>query len=115
MQLDSVKNLLILRMKNSDLLIIALIGSQVQKSHIIERVPLKSIAEDKLTQFAWITHFDSSYYIEGTEKGYLKIKDIDDVGSCLIAVPSHTVDQVQQIVYSQSKRLVLMTSRDGKL
>jgi hypothetical protein len=45
----------------------------------------------------------------------LKIKDLNDVGSCLIAVPSFTTDQVQQMSYCRSKRLVMMASRDGKL
>lgn len=30
-------------------------------------------------------------------------------------MPSFTTDQVQQMSYCQSKRLVMMTSRDGKL
>ena len=78
MSLDTTKNLLILRMKNHNLLLIQLIGNQAFKSTIIECIMFQSTpksGDDIFTALGWLEHLNC--YLEGTKNGFLKIRRIE--------------------------------------
>jgi hypothetical protein len=54
-------------------------------------------------------------YAEGTNRGLVKIKDIEKQGECMLIIPSYFTERVQAIHYSVERNLLFISSRDGKL
>ena len=63
MQIDASRRLLVLRMKNSDMLFMQAMNNIFQTS-IVERIQLKSSEYDSITQTQWLPEL--ACYIEGT-------------------------------------------------
>ena len=76
-----------------------MIGSEAYKSTIIERIRFEAISDqDNLTYSCWMRHLSS--YIEGTQKGFLKIKDL--LGYRM-AIESSTADWISTIHYNEKR------------
>lgn len=54
-------------------------------------------------------------YAEGTNKGLIKIRDIEKQGECMLIIPSFFTERVQAIHYSVERNVLFISSRDGKL
>ena len=55
-----------------------------------------------------------SCYCEGTRNGYLKIRDIEKKGECIIMLQSAFTEQVKMIHYNKNKNVLFAASRDGQ-
>lgn len=53
-------------------------------------------------------------YIEGSSKGYLKLRDVEKTGECLLQLQSDFTDRIESIHYSLQKNVLFVGSRDGK-
>lgn len=54
-------------------------------------------------------------YVEGSSKGYIKIKNIEKQGECLLMLSGmQFTDRVQTTSYCESRNLLFLSSRDGK-
>lgn len=85
------KNLVVLRMANSEILLVCIIGSQEYKSTIIERIKFTGEPEDRMTRNLWLSHLHNCY-LEGTLRGAMRVRDMK--GECLLLVPS--TSQIQE-------------------
>ena len=97
MQLDSSRRLLIVRMKNSDMLFMQAM-SNIFQTAIVERIPLKSSEYDSITQTQWLPEL--ACYIEGTQLGYIKIKRLSNHGECVMRIQCQFADRVC-LIHSQ--------------
>ena len=110
---DTTKNLLLLRMMSQDLLVIQLIGDQAYKSTIIERIRFHQPRHeaDQFSAFAWIEHLNC--YLEGTNKGYLRLRKVDEGGICFITLDSKSCVRINTAHYSKRRGLLFVSSEDG--
>ena len=53
-------------------------------------------------------------YLEGTSKGLVKIRDIENKGECFMILQTGFAERVQHIHYSADKNVVFLGSRDGR-
>ncbi len=65
-----------------------------------------------LCGFKWLARMNC--YIEGSSKGYLKVKDVQRTGECLLQLQSDFTDRIESIHYSLQKNVLFVGSRDGK-
>lgn len=72
MDLDTNKNNIFVRMKNSDILVIQLIA---RKDFCIISDRIKADPSDSITSFKWLSRMKC--YLEGTAKGLVKIREIE--------------------------------------
>lgn len=87
-----------------------MIGNEAFKSTIIERIRFEAFSDqDNLTYSCWMKHLSS--YIEGTQKGYMKIKGL--LGYKM-AIESKTADWISMIHYNEKRALLFAGSGDGK-
>ena len=89
MDLDKTKNILMCRMKSSDIICIQLIRSNVQKSTVIEKVQTYGSSymdKDEICKFKWLSRM--SMYVEGTRAGLIKIRDIQKAGELVMHLPA---------------------------
>ena len=87
-------------MKNSDILVVQMIGSDCSMSHIIERIAFESNREssERITKFGVMTHMPNTY-IECTSKGNLDVRMVNSKGKIQMTIPQKNQDQIQQIEY----------------
>jgi hypothetical protein len=67
-----------------------------------------------MTAFAWLKHL-SNCYLEGTKKGLLNIRKIEDRGRILMTIPQANTDSIKHALYIESWQTVLLTTKCGKL
>ena len=83
MDLDRDRNILICRSKMGIVSVVQLINRGMMKSTVIETInSYEGNREDGLARFKWLSRM--SCYCEGTQKGYLKIRDIEKGGECIL-------------------------------
>jgi len=116
MNLDTTKNILVCRMKSSRIYCIQLIPRGEFKSTIIERVDTYSGLEkeerDGIHRFQWLSRM--SCYCEGTNKGYLKLRDVENAGESLMRLNTTFSDKVCLLDYNRTKNVLFAGCRDGK-
>ena len=113
MDLDTNKNIVVVRLKNSAVLVIQLIARK-DFCTIIEKIQFRNQTDpsDQITAFRWLARMKC--YAEGTSKGYVKIRDIEKQGECMLILPTQFIERVQSIHYSSDKNILFIGSRDGK-
>jgi hypothetical protein len=74
--LDTDRNILVLGLKNSDVLVIQLIIGKEQMSTIVEKIAFKNLPDnsDSITSLKWSARM--LCYFEGSAKGFVKVRDI---------------------------------------
>ena len=83
MDLDRDRNILICRSKTGTVSVVQLINRGVVKSTVIETInSYEGNREATLTRFKWLSRM--SCYVEGTQKGHLRIRDIEKGGECIL-------------------------------
>lgn len=83
MDLDRDRNILICRSKLGDISVVQLINRSVIKSAIMETInSYDNNREDGLARFKWLSRM--SCYCEGTQKGYLRLRDVEKGGECIL-------------------------------
>ena len=55
-----------------------------------------------------------SCYCEGTVKGYLRIRDIEKAGECILKLHTGFQEKVRVIHYNKLKNVLFAGSRDGQ-
>jgi len=85
MEYDAVSKNLVLLMKDSAVIIIRLIDSRINKFAMLENIPLKGYVDvqEKITAVCWLSKL-GPYYMEGSSKGKLKIRDMNNSGECIL-------------------------------
>ena len=81
-------------MKNSDILFVQIIGAKEHKSTIVERIVFQKqneIAQDSMSQLAWLSHLPNCY-LEGTQKGFMMIRSLNNSGRALFKIPQQNQD-----------------------
>ena len=54
-----------------------------------------------------------SCYVEGTQKGYIRIRDIEKGGECLLLLKTNFAERVRLIHYNKLKNVLFAGSKDG--
>lgn len=78
----------------------------------MEKVPNFSLDGEVVCGFKWLARMNC--YIEGSSKGYLKVRDVQRKGECLLKLQSDFVDRISSIQYSLQKNVLFVGSKDGK-
>jgi WD40 repeat protein len=82
---------------------------------IIEKITFKNLPDssDSITSFKWSSRM--MCYIEGSAKGFIKIRNIEKQGECMMMLSGmQFTDRVQAIAYSETRNILFIASRDGK-
>lgn len=111
MDLDINKNIVVVRLKNSDILVIQLIARK-DFCTIIERIPFVGDSSDSITAFKWFSRMKC--YAEGTSKGNVRLRDIEKQGECMLLLKTGFTERVQSVHYSCNKNVLFIGSRCGK-
>ena len=83
MNLDTDRNILLCRAKSGIVSVVQLINRGVVKSTVIETInSYEGNREDNLSRFKWLSRM--SCYCEGTQKGLMRIRDIEKGGECTL-------------------------------
>ena len=53
-------------------------------------------------------------YCEGTNLGFIRIRDPGKLGECLMSLTTNFTDKVEMIHYSKEKNVLFGSSKDGK-
>ena len=53
-------------------------------------------------------------YCEGTNLGYIRIRDPGKLGECLLNLMTNFTDKVEMINYSKEKNIIFGSSKDGQ-
>ena len=113
MDLDRNRNILICRSKAGVISCVQLINRGQVKSAVIERIDSYSGEKlDNLCRFKWLSRM--SCYCEGTQKGYLKIRDIEKGGDTQLMLHAGFSDQVSVVYYDGEKNVLFAASKDGQ-
>ena len=93
MDLDTNKNIVLIRLKNSDIIVIQLIARK-DFCTIIERIQFKALSDpiDSISAFKWLSRMKC--YCEGTTKGLIKIRDIEKQGDCIMLLKAGFTERV---------------------
>jgi hypothetical protein len=67
--------------------------------------------KEQLTQFKVMSRMQS--YCEGTNLGYIRIRDPGKLGECLLNLMTNFTDKVEMIHYSKEKNILFGSSKDG--
>ena len=112
MDLDTDRNILICRSKTGVISVVQLINKGIVRSAVIESIhSYENNREDYLTRFKWLSRM--SCYCEGTNKGYLKIRDVEKGGECILMLQTSFMEKVRMIHYNKLKNVLFAASRDG--
>ena len=116
MDLDKDRNILICRMNSSRIYCIQLIPGAVKKSTIIEKVDtyheMRNLERDFIAKFKWLARM--SCYVEGTNRGYMKIRDVQNEGESFLRLNTGFSDKVCCLEYNRDKNVLFAACRDGK-
>jgi len=113
MDLDRNRNMLICRSKSGIISCVQLINRGMVKSAVIEKISsYEGDKLDSLKQFKWLSRM--SCYCEGTAKGYLKIRDIEKGGECILMLHTAFTDEVVMVHYNKEKNVLFAASKDGQ-
>ena len=83
MDLDTDRNILLCRAKSGIVSVVQLINRGVVKSTVIETInSYEGNREESLSRFKWLSRM--SCYCEGTQKGLMRIRDIEKGGECIL-------------------------------
>ena len=83
MDLDRDRNILICRSKAGIISIVQLINRGAVKSAVIESIDsYAGNRDDSLARFKWLPRM--SCYCEGSQKGYLRIREVEKGGECIL-------------------------------
>lgn len=83
------------------------------KSAVIETI--NSYENDKsenITRFKWLSRM--SCYCEGTMKGSLKFRNIEQGGETILILQTGFTDKVSMLHYNKEKNVLFAASRDGQ-
>jgi hypothetical protein len=71
-------------MKNSEIILIQLIDSRLNKLYITENIKFRGFgdAQETITAICWLPNLGC--YVEGTNKGRLKVKNLLSGGECML-------------------------------
>ena len=112
MDLDRDRNILICRAKSGIISVVQLMNRGIVKSTIIERInSYESNSNESLQSFKWLSRM--SCYVEGTQKGHLRIRDIEKGGECLLMLQTNFIEKVRLIHYNKLKNVLFAASKDG--
>jgi hypothetical protein len=80
---------------------------------VIERIIFHpSVDEDQLKSITWLEHLN--IYVEGTQRGFLKLRELENNGECRLILESKTEAAVKHLHYCKERKLMFMASLDGK-
>lgn len=83
MDLDRDRNILLCRSKSGAVSVVQLINRGLVKSTVIEMIKsYEGVREENLSRFKWLSRM--SCYCEGTQKGLVRIRDIEKGGECIL-------------------------------
>lgn len=103
---------MICRAKSGPISVVQLINRGSIKSAIIERIDsYDGNKEDSLQRFRWLSRM--SCYCEGTQKGLLRIRDIEKGGECILMLRSDFTERVKLVHYNKLKNVLFVASKDG--
>ena len=68
--------------------------------------------KDNISEFKWLSRM--SCYCEGTRYGFMKIRDIERKGECIIQLQGGFTEQVKMIHYNENKNVLFASSKDGQ-
>lgn len=91
LELDTSKNIAIVRLKSSDILVIQLVARK-NFCTIIERIQNPYDQSDPVQSFKWLSRMKC--YAEGSSKGILRICDIEKQGECMMNLNTGFQDRV---------------------
>ena len=113
MDLDRDRNILICRSKAGVVSVVQLINRGMVHSTVIETINSYAGQKDEgLARFKWLSRM--SCYGEGTQKGYLRIRDIEKGGECILMLQTQFTDKVRMIHYNKLKNVLFAACRDGQ-
>lgn len=113
MDLDTDRSTLICRSKLGLISVVILISRSIVKSEIIERInSYEGSRDEHQTSFRWLSRMNS--YVEGTDKGYLRVRDLGTGGECMLTLQTTFSERVQMIHYNKAKNVLFAASREGK-
>ena len=113
MDLDRDRNILICRSKSGKISVVQLINSGVIKSALIETInSYEGNNNDSLSRFSWLSRM--SCYCEGTSKGYIRLRDIEKGGECIMMLQTQFTEKVRLIHYNKLKNVLFVASKDGQ-
>lgn len=55
-----------------------------------------------------------SCYCEGTQKGLLRIRDVEKGGECILMLRTQFTEKVRMIHYNKTKNVLFVASKDGQ-
>ena len=90
---DILRHLLVLRMKNSDMILVQL-NENFMKAYITENVRFKSFKDEQesITTTCWLP--DLNCYVEGSSKGHLKVRDLLNSGECMLELQTNISERI---------------------
>lgn len=113
MDLDRDRNILLCRSKSGVVSVVQLINRGVVKSTVIEMIKsYEGNREDNLNRFKWLSRM--SCYCEGTQKGLVRIRDVEKGGECILMLQTAFTDRVRLIHYNKLKNVLFAASKDGQ-
>ena len=114
MDLDRDRNILVCRSKLGQVSVVQLINRSMIKSTIMETInSYEGNREDGLSRFKWLPRM--SCYCEGTLKGYLRLRDVEKEGECMLMLQTQFQEKVSMLHYNKTKNVLFAASRDGQL
>ena len=82
------------------------------KSQIIETIQsYRNPNQEHQTCQKWLSRMSS--YVEGTSKGYMRVRDVEKGGECMLLLQTDFLEPVRMIHYNKAKNVVFAGSRDG--
>ena len=82
---------------------------------LVEKISFSNNGDnsDSISQFKWLSR--SKCYVEGSAKGFLKIRDIEKQGECMLMLAGmQFTDKIQAAHYSSTRNLLFIGGKDGK-
>ena len=92
--------------------VIQLINPLIRSQTIEEIKSYEGQREECQTQFKWLSRMSS--YVEGTQKGYLRIRDVEKGGECMLQLQTQFTEKVRMVHYNKKKNVLFAASRDGQ-
>ena len=112
LDLDPDRNTLICRTKMGQISVMQLMNPLI-RSQIIEEIrAYEGQREERQTQFKWLSRM--SCYVEGTERGFMRVRDIEKGGECMLQLQTQFAEKVRMVHYNKKKNVLFAASRDGQ-
>ena len=113
MDLDTDRSTLICRSKLGHITVVQIINRTMLKSQVIATIQsYQNLGAEHQTSFKWLSRMSS--YVEGTSKGFMRVRKVESGSECMLMLQSDFAEQVRMIHYNKAKNVLFASSRDGQ-